>query len=596
MPDRDSPTSANFDAHLGVLAIRYLDGSASPQEVETLTAQLESEPASRQWFAAFCVLTTGLDEVFAAQHIPDHAAPTPIIPPAESFGVLSPLTFADNTSLGTYSRFTSGWPLAYLIATVIFAIGLTTAALVHMSQPAQLVAPSTPRPSPFPPLPLVVARVTGMVDCVWSGNGTKDSPLVALGDRLALKSGLLEITYDTGAKVILQGPVTYEVESPTGGYLSVGKLTARLEKRSEARGQRSESANQKSEIINRKSPDLWPLTSDLFAIRTPTALVTDLGTEFGVEVDKSGVTKSHVFRGSVQVQAVSHDGKPCGNARVLHENQSASVNRNGVNRTLAALPSPNPGNFVRQLPKQMIKTLDLVDVVAGGDGFSGRRGRGIDPTTGRIMYVQPENADLQGDYQYHRVDGIPFVDGVFIPDGSKGAVRIDSAGHVFPDCPTTDNCSWAWIWAGGKLPPALTPWMSATLDGVDYCSPEHSLLVMHANKGITFDLDAIRRSNPGCSMLRFHAVTGNAETTQTQKGVGVFADIWVLVDGQVRLKRREVSSYNGAMPVTVPIHAKDRFLTLAATDGGNSHMCDHIIFGDPQLDLATPETPGSETK
>ena len=39
----------------------------------------------------------------------------------------------------------------------------------------------------------------------------------------------MEITYDTGAKVILQGPVTYEVESPAGGFLSVGKLTARVE-------------------------------------------------------------------------------------------------------------------------------------------------------------------------------------------------------------------------------------------------------------------------------------------------------------------------------------------------------------------------------
>ena len=54
--------------------------------------------------------------------------------------------------------------------------------------------------------------------------------LLHLGDRLALRSGLLEITYDTGGKVILQGPVAYELESPAGGYLSVGKLTARLEK------------------------------------------------------------------------------------------------------------------------------------------------------------------------------------------------------------------------------------------------------------------------------------------------------------------------------------------------------------------------------
>ena len=54
--------------------------------------------------------------------------------------------------------------------------------------------------------------------------------LVALGDTFALASGLMEITYDTGAKVILQGPVTYEVEA-NGGYLAVGKLTGKLEKK-----------------------------------------------------------------------------------------------------------------------------------------------------------------------------------------------------------------------------------------------------------------------------------------------------------------------------------------------------------------------------
>ena len=59
----------------------------------------------------------------------------------------------------------------------------------------------------------------------------------------------MEITYDTGAKVILQGPCTYEVESPRGGFLSLGKLTARVE-RSEVRGQGSEKQipNPKSQI------------------------------------------------------------------------------------------------------------------------------------------------------------------------------------------------------------------------------------------------------------------------------------------------------------------------------------------------------------
>ena len=51
----------------------------------------------------------------------------------------------------------------------------------------------------------------------------------------------MEITYDTGAKVILQGPATYEVES-NGGFLLVGKLTGKLEKRREER-QRDEGTN-----------------------------------------------------------------------------------------------------------------------------------------------------------------------------------------------------------------------------------------------------------------------------------------------------------------------------------------------------------------
>ena len=52
---------------------------------------------------------------------------------------------------------------------------------------------------------------------------------VGLGRKYALASGFLEITYDSGAKVILQGPGTYEVESMSGGFLSLGKLTALVE-------------------------------------------------------------------------------------------------------------------------------------------------------------------------------------------------------------------------------------------------------------------------------------------------------------------------------------------------------------------------------
>ena len=103
--------------------------------------------------------------------------------------------------------------------------------------------------------------------------------------------------------------MTYEVESPHGGFLSVGKLTARVEKKAEGGGRRAE-----VEISNPQSPIPNPsllstLHSPLFTVRTPTATVTDLGTEFGVEVSKEGHTTSHVFRGSVEVQAAARRWK-----------------------------------------------------------------------------------------------------------------------------------------------------------------------------------------------------------------------------------------------------------------------------------------------
>ena len=148
-----------------------------------------------------------------------------------------------------------------------------------------------------------VGRVTGMVNVLWSdiNTSTEISNGVPLGRRYELVSGLMEITYDTGAKVTLQGPCTYHVDSRDGGFLSIGKLTARLEKRGERREKREEgTANQKSSLSTIHYP--------LFTIKTPTATVTDLGTEFAVEVKPDKATLIHVIRGVVEAQRDSRTG------------------------------------------------------------------------------------------------------------------------------------------------------------------------------------------------------------------------------------------------------------------------------------------------
>jgi hypothetical protein len=539
-------------------------------------------------------------------------------------------TFLSASFNSTPNLFSSGWPVAYLIATVIFTIGLVIGALVHVSQPVQVVLPSPSdrgarhegresKDTPLSPRPSsVVARITGMADCVWEGSGfrgqgagttnlpspsgghhevvgagreggresdsplsTLHSPLVSLGDRLALRSGLLELTYDTGARVILQGPVTYEVESPVSGYLSLGKLTAKLEKKSEVRGQRSDAANQKSGIIGHQ-----------FAVRTPTALVTDLGTEFGVEVDRSGTTRSHVFRGAVRFQRLSADGTETDNGWVLHANQSARVADNSSGE-IVVTENAKAAGFVRHIPKPIIKVLDLVDVVAGGDGFSGRRGRGIDSTSGRIVdAVRVDgHTPTPGGGQYHRVARMPFVDGVFIPDGGKDEMQVDSAGHVFDGFQGTGNATLEHIWAGGAMPDPFNQHLTSA-GGIDYASDGHGLLFLHANNAITFDLDAIRQANPDSKLLRFRATAANTEPVN----VGCVADIWVLIDGQRRFQRRQINCVSGVFVVQVPIGKTDRFLTLAATDGGDGVGHDWIIFGDARLELAYNVKPNAKPK
>ena len=470
--------------------------------------------------------------------------------------------------------------------------------------------------------------------------------LVQLNDRFALRSGLLEITYDTGAKVILQGPVTYKVDSAAGGYLAVGKLTARLEKKAEGGRRKAESlpspagtdlkgwsgrgaggeggsnllvaasshlSNQKSEILNHK----------LFAITTPTAVVTDLGTEFGVEVDRQGHTTSHVFRGTVRVQVLAADGKPIESGRVLHENDSVRIDRTNAQQTprIRVVRSTMASAFVREIQKPVVKFFDLADVVAGGDGFSGHRGRGIAPATGLptdSTLAEPRNDidncgrfRVTSDGKYHRVKGLSFVDGVFIPDGRPGGVQVDSGGHVVSEFSPKCNATAGNIWAGGVIPvlsssmppnvAALLPSLSSVqtliptkLGNIDYASKSHALIFLPANNGITFDLDAIRRANPGCKPVRFRATAGNTEIASEDGLAEVYADFWVLVDGQIRFRRREINKFTGVFPISLPIAKEDRFLTLVASDGGNDIGFDWILFGDPVLELL-PAAPAGQT-
>jgi len=184
-----------------------------------------------------------------------------------------------------------------------------------------------------------VGHVSGIEDCQWNkcDEGKKSeqaaqnpklpifSP-VAFGRHIELDSGLLEITFRSGAKVILEGPVAFDVEE-NGGFLRAGRLAGILE--------RPSGAATKSAAGN----------SAAFCIRTPSAIVNDVGTEFGVEVDKNGRTTSHVFRGAVIIRSVGSHGDTI----LLKRGDSAQTTMKEHNRPFIERIATDPDRFVRRL-------------------------------------------------------------------------------------------------------------------------------------------------------------------------------------------------------------------------------------------------------
>jgi hypothetical protein len=491
---------------------------------------------------------------------------------------------------GVFAYLSSGWPAAYLVATVICGVAALIGASTYVSWPngdakqRSVIAEgrvTSPQQDAF------VAKITGIVDCEWvDSSNSPTSRRAAIGQKYSLASGLMEVTFDTGARVILQGPTTFEIQSANSGYLSFGKLTGKVEVDA-AKG---------------------------FAIRTPTAVVTDLGTEFGVEVDGQGATTSHVFRGSVRMQTLGGDAKKSRDAKVLHANETARVERNNASNIVLLEPSSERADYVRSLPNRAVtKVFDLADAVAGGDGFSGLRGRGINPANGQptesalqgARNANPEDCSdfrVAGDGKYHRVESLLYIDGVFIPANRSGGMQIDSAGHTFDGFGNSSNQTAANIWAGGKIPvptasmpswisSVLTPLSSTTtllptkVGDIDYAGAGHGLIFLHANCGITFDLDAIRRNHPDLRLARFRAVAGNTEPMSGKELTAASADLWLLIDGELRYRRREISGCSGSYPISLPIRPNDRFLTLVATDAGNDIGGDWILFGDPVLEF-----------
>lgn len=150
-------------------------------------------------------------------------------------------------------------------ACAMFFIGLETGR--RSGEPAPL-AVSAPPPETGP-----AARITGLMGVRWTRPDHPDliSRSGAL-DKLAIDSGLVEITYGSGVRVTVEGPAEFDVTGREAGRLANGKLVASVPKGAEG-----------------------------FRIDYVDGTVVDLGTEFAMDVRRDGPTDIGVFDGEIEL-------------------------------------------------------------------------------------------------------------------------------------------------------------------------------------------------------------------------------------------------------------------------------------------------------
>ena len=131
---------------------------------------------------------------------------------------------------------------------------------------------------------IIGSVVDQSTDCQWSRDrveGETAGPAIRAGDVIRVSDGKIKLAYVNGTVLTLHGPAVFEATTGMTGRAILGRLTAEVAEGAEG-----------------------------FSVLTPRATVVDLGTEFGIEVNRLGATDVVVFEGEIDLEyEEDHHGK-----------------------------------------------------------------------------------------------------------------------------------------------------------------------------------------------------------------------------------------------------------------------------------------------
>jgi hypothetical protein len=268
-----------FDLEL--TAVRYLDGVISQEAVAQLNALLADDVDARNRFVDICLQARELREILAPRSaLAPGVAQDADFEPGRFEAVLAELAREGYLKAASIEDAAESTPAIRDVSprrVVRPPIEQTHALSIHLSRRFLAIAATV-----FLAASLALAlslrgrssaTLTGIAGAKWAS-----ADLIELGSTLQtgrlvhLESGAVEIRFASSASVIVQGPAAFRVLGRNEAQLEYGKIVAHV-----------------------------PVPAHGFSVHTASLNVTDLGTEFGLNVTRAGVADVEVFTGTIEV-------------------------------------------------------------------------------------------------------------------------------------------------------------------------------------------------------------------------------------------------------------------------------------------------------
>lgn len=294
----------------------YFDKSATTDEQAELEQLLLSSESARERFwrhAEDTWLIRRAVEITASEAVVKQPTNDALAPgSSQSTAAKSPVSRVVSPVLGFFARRT---PLSMSVAALVIVALL--GGMYFMAAPfyrAMLRDGKTGASSAHQ----FVAQLTDDHEAMWAAGqiGTVQGAHLVVGHPMDLQQGLAEVTFVSGAQIVIEGPARVLTDGPNHCTVESGKIVG-----------------------------LVPAAAVGFSVTTPYCEVVDLGTEFGISVTpgRAGVK---VFEGSVAVVSPSQQSTN-DKRRVIVAGEGAVFDKSGL---VLQAKQPDALAFRRQIP------------------------------------------------------------------------------------------------------------------------------------------------------------------------------------------------------------------------------------------------------